>query len=290
MEGSPLVTIVITTYNHANYLPKSIQSALNQTYLNYEILVIDDGSTDNTKEIINNYPNVIYFFQKNNGLSSARNTGISLAKGKYILFLDADDWLFPSAVEINLKYHLKDDKLAFVSGNHFKVYINDNSLVFYDVVVDKEHYLQFLKANYIGMHASVLYNLNILKEFSFDESLRTCEDYDMYLKISKMHLVYHHSEFIAAYRLHSANMSTNYIQMLRDALKVLDKQLAGLKTDREIKYYRLGRKKWIEFYTNAFYWQKLRKEKKANRDELIFLIKHNPKLYIRYIYNYIRKR
>jgi len=287
---SPLVTIIITTYNHANYLSKSIQSVINQSYSNFEIIIIDDGSTDNTKQVISNFPNIIYFYQTNSGLSSARNSGINLAKGKYIIFLDADDWLFPKAIETNLKYHQNNTSLAFVSGNHFKFFINDNSIVTYKVVVESDHYLHFLKSNYVGMHATVMYNQEILKEYTFDQTLRTCEDYDMYLKISKKHLVLHHSEFIAAYRLHSSNMSANYLQMLKDALKVLNRHSVNLDTHIEKKHYRKGRKNWIEYYTNLFYWQKIRKEKKATNDELMILIKHNPKLYFRYIYHFLFNR
>jgi len=287
---SPLVSIIITTYNHANYLSKAIQSALNQTYQSCEVIVIDDGSTDNTKEVIENFPDVVYFYQSNKGLAIARNTGLNLSKGKFILFLDADDWLYPRAIEINLKYLLKNDKLAFVSGNHFKVFINDNSILSYNVQVKEDHYLHFLKGNYVGMHATVMYNKKILKDFSFDQSLRTCEDYDMYLKIACIHPVLHHSELIAAYRLHSFNMSINYKQMLKDALTVLNRQLPAIKSYRELKYYKEGRRRWIDTYTKALYWRKLRKDKKADKEEILFLLKYNPNLFFRYIYNYVRNR
>jgi len=287
---SPLVSIIITTYNHANYIPKAIHSCLNQTYSNFEVIIIDDGSTDDTKIIMESFPNIIYYYQNNAGLSNARNSGVSVANGKYVLFLDADDWLFPRAIETNLKYHLQNDDLAFVSGNHFKIFITDNYIRYYEFLVKENHYLHLLKGNYIGMHATVMYNKEIFNELSFDPFLRTCEDYDMYLRIAKNHKVLHHTEFIAAYRLHSSNMSINYKQMLKDSLHVLSRQLDGLKTKDELNHYQEGRKGWINMYTQSLYWQKLKKNKKANLDEIVFLLQYKPNLFFRYIYNYILKR
>jgi glycosyltransferase involved in cell wall biosynthesis len=91
----PLISIVITCYNHAHFLPEAIESALAQQYGNFEIIVVDDGSTDNTRETAAKYAPVRYVYQPNGGLSSARNTGIMESKGSLLVFLDADDWLMP---------------------------------------------------------------------------------------------------------------------------------------------------------------------------------------------------
>jgi len=289
-QKSPEVSIIITTYNHAQYISKAIKSTLNQTFLNIEVIVVDDGSTDNTKEIVLSFPQVIYHYQNNKGLSNARNTGLNLARCKYILFLDADDWLYPSAIETNLKYHLKNDQLGFVSGNHFKIFINDSYMLYYDVVVESDHYLHLLKGNYIGMHATVMYNSNILKQYSFDQTLKTCEDYDLYLKVAKNHPVLHHGQIIAAYRLHTYNMSVNYSQMLKDALLVLKRQYISLTTDEERRYYREGRKKWVDYYTKTLYWQKLRINRKVDKKDVLFLLKYNPNLFFRYVLNYLVNR
>src|SRR5215218_5526383 len=94
-----LVSVIITTYNHSHYLPQAISSVLRQDFQNKEIIVVDDGSKDNTKEIVAQYPQVRYIYQTNKGLSAARNTGIDNSTGEYLIFLDADDWFFEGCLK-----------------------------------------------------------------------------------------------------------------------------------------------------------------------------------------------
>ena len=101
----PLVTVVIPTYNYGEYLSDAIESALKQTYKNLEVIVIDDGSSDNTEEIVKRYDGRLsYYFKENGGISSARNYGMLKAKGEYIVFLDSDDKLHESYVERTLAH------------------------------------------------------------------------------------------------------------------------------------------------------------------------------------------
>src|SRR5947209_609603 len=97
---SPAVSVIIPAYNYATYLPKAIDSVLKQRFTNYEIIVVDDGSTDNTADLIAKYGDrVRYVYQKNAGLPSARNTGIKAARGDYVGFLDADDEWHPNFLQ-----------------------------------------------------------------------------------------------------------------------------------------------------------------------------------------------
>ena len=97
----PLISIIIPAFNAISFLPKAIESVLHQTYRNFEIIIIDDGSTDNTKSSIQESNFIRYFYQENQGLSSARNSGIQKSKGEYLVFLDADDWLEKDALQLN---------------------------------------------------------------------------------------------------------------------------------------------------------------------------------------------
>src|SRR5688500_2053614 len=99
-----LVSVVIPCYNHGAYLPEAVASVQSQNYPSLEIIVIDDGSTDNTKAVAAGLTGITYFYQPNQGLSAARNAGIRHSKGEFLLFLDADDWLLPEAIETNVKY------------------------------------------------------------------------------------------------------------------------------------------------------------------------------------------
>ena len=108
LPAAPLISVIIPCYNHGKYLSKAIGSVLAQSHRPIEIIVVDDGSTDNTQAAAAHYPEVKYIYQHNQGPSAARNTGIDQSSGDFLVFLDADDWLLEDALHINLQYLLKE--------------------------------------------------------------------------------------------------------------------------------------------------------------------------------------
>ncbi len=246
-KDQSLVSVVIANYNHGRYLATAIESVLSQSYKNYEIIIVDDGSTDGSRSVAEQYPSVRYFYQQNQGLSAARNKGIDVALGKYIVFLDADDWLYNEAISINLEFLTGNRNAAFVSGAHQKINTNDGTSVTVSFNLANEPYQQLLQGNYIGMHASVMYRKWALQEFKFDTSLSACEDYDIYLRITKRYPVIHHQHVIAAYLHHGGNMSFNYSFMLSNALKVLER--FGNKNNLNSVDKALGIDNWKQYYT-----------------------------------------
>lgn len=283
----PLVSVIIPCFNHGMYLQKAIESVLKQTYRNIEILVIDDGSTDNTKEVAAKYPGVKYIYQQNQGLSAARNTGAQYSTGDFLLFLDADDWLYPSGIEVNAGYLTQHKDIAFVSGIYDAVYVEENVIKEGAHVVEAEHYHRLLQCNYIGMVATVLFQQWVFKEFSYDTSLRNSEDYDLYLKVARKYPVYHHQYKIAAYRLHSNNMSANIPLMLTGVLSVLRRQKHHLRTEHEKQALLKGVGIWKNYYCGELYGKLLRREKPALKEEIQTLAMHRPKLLIKY---FLRRR
>ena len=244
------VSVVVTCYNHARFLTDAIRSIQRQTYQPIEIIVVDDGSTDDTRAVAGDFPEVKYIFQKNAGLSAARNTGLRAAEGKYIVFLDADDWLYEEAIAINLNHLKRNKHCMFVSGAHDKVSDFGNVIEEGDTKsVEKNHYLELLQGNYIGMHATVMYNRAVFSEFEFDTTLKACEDYDLYLKIARKYPVCHHNHKLAAYRIHGENMSNDYSLMLDNVLKVCHRQKESLTTHERL-YYEKGLKVWREYYSS----------------------------------------
>lgn len=256
LDTSPLVSIIITTYNHSQFIADAIESILNQSYQNLEIIVIDDGSIDNTKEIVKEYRTVTYFYQKNQGLSAARNTGIKKATGEYILFLDADDLLYPDGISLNVKAISYNDDVAFVSGSYKYVDVNKVEEEAISQSIVGNNFQRLILTNYIGMHGTVLYRKKVIEKYLYDTNLKSCEDYDMYLRISKDHKVLHHTELIAKYRRVGNSMSSNIPIMLNSALKVIKNNVKNLLSDKKIKrLYTLSRQRKIELFCSKAIFQ-----------------------------------
>ena len=295
MQSSPIITVVITCYNQGKYLREAIESVLAQSYEYCEIIIVDDGSTDHTKFVVDGYPQVKYIYQVNQGVSSARNTGIEHSNGEFICFLDADDWLLPNGLEINLQHIEENKEVAFVSGAYVFVNMHYPFARFVPAerlsreeryTVDepkfpetRDHYKQFLRGNYIGMHAAVLYRHWVFEEFRFDTSLTGCEDYDLFLRISRKYPVLDHAAPIAAYRRHENNTTANTSMMLRFALDVLDRQKDNLKTSEEEKCLMEGKVNWKNIYANLVYQKMLNPLYQYKREDLQFLWLNDKKLY-----------
>lgn len=279
----PVVSVVIPCYNQGHFLPKAIESALEQNYEAVEVVVVDDGSTDHTRHVASIYPLVKYVYQANQGLSAARNTGIAQSSGDFILFLDADDWLLPDAIATNLQYLQQNEELAFVSGAHHKVFVEEGLVKEEAAQVSADYYLHLLQGNYIGMISTVLFRKWVFHEFQYDTVLRNCEDYDLYLKVARKYPVLHHQHTIAAYRIHTANMSNNIPAMLGGVLSVLDRQKNNLKSPAELKAYNTGQKVWKQYYCTELSNNLQHKKIAASRETLQLLLQHKPPLFIKYI-------
>jgi glycosyltransferase involved in cell wall biosynthesis len=222
----PLVSIVITAYNHARYLGEAIESALSQTYPVCEIVVVDDGSTDDTATVVARYPSVRHVAQANQGLSAARNTGVRESQGAYLIFLDADDRLLPGAVRAGLTCLANHPDAALAYGHH-RFIAADGALLneYPPEPLARDPYLALLRRNFIAMHGTVIYPRETLETIGlFDRSLASCEDYDLYLRVARLRPIGQHTEIVAEYRFHGANMSHNAPRMLATALTVLDSQ------------------------------------------------------------------
>ncbi|KAA3437210.1 glycosyltransferase [Rufibacter hautae] len=279
----PLVSVVIPCFNHGKYLPEAVESIWSQGYPATEIIVVDDGSIDTTREVTESLPGVRYIYQENQGLSAARNTGIKHSHGEFLVFLDADDWLLPGALEMNVLLLQQDHELAFVSGGHDKVF-EEEGITKEDVTpVAADHYLHLLQGNYIGMHATVMYRRWVFEEMAYDTSLRRCEDYDLYLRIARKHPVLHHTGKVAAYRLHTTNMSGNIPGMLSTTLQVLDRQRTSIQTPREKEAYARGHEIWKEYYCDELYKNLLNKKAPASLQAAQTLLKYRPILLLKFI-------
>lgn len=250
-QSPPLVSVVIPTYNHARFLGEAIESAQAQADISTEIIVVDDGSKDDPAAVVRRYPGVRLIQQENAGLAAARNTGWRNAFGRYVVFLDADDRLVPNALSSNLRGFEESPRCGFVYGRYRFIDADGGANRLASLVeIGPDPFASFLRGNAIGMHATVLYRREILEETGgFDPRLRACEDYDLYLRISRLHPVAFTRDCIAEYRIHAGNMSRDLPFMLDWALAVLDKQRPAIVGQPNyLAAYRDGVRTWRRFY------------------------------------------
>lgn len=178
----PLVSIIITSNNYGRYLSDAIESALKQTYPNIEVIVVDDGSTDNTRGVAQRYP-VLYFYQQNQGVAVARNNGIKLSKGEYFVCLDADDKLAPEYVRKTIELMTKNPKTGFVLVAS-KVWYED--LKIENIwMPDKISFKCSLHAGWKGIPGCALIRRIAFNEleYGYDDSLPAYEDLDVCFRL-----------------------------------------------------------------------------------------------------------
>jgi len=180
---TPLISIIITCYNGATTIVEALQSALDQSYKNIEIIVIDDGSTDNSgsivRELIISEPDVSLYTQENRGLSAARNYGLSYANGEYVVFLDADDKLKETYVSLALLYYQHNANATLVYSN-MELFERETGIL----PVASFQMKNFLRQNCIPAFAMVKTE-QIRAIGGFDESVTICEDWECWMHLLK---------------------------------------------------------------------------------------------------------
>ena len=259
-------SIIIPVYNAEKYLNECLNSILRQEYNNYEVIMINDGSTDNSKKICEDYCHINNRFklinQKNMGVSLARNNGIKLANGKIILFVDSDDILMDGALNIIKNRIMDNDLLCYgykevYKNNHNNILLNKNDLNSKDI---------FLKSVYLtkevgGYLWNKCFRADIIKKnkILFDTNLHYCEDLVFvteYLKYCKK--VYYLNKTLYMYRMRKSSVSYNFfnkknITLLNSYKKLIDDNIDveisnRLKYNYLVSYYKLKKLVPKDFY------------------------------------------
>ena len=254
MSGSKLVSVIVPCYNQARFLSEAIESILQQEYSMLEVIVIDDGSSDDTAGVATSYRDVRFIRQSNQGLSKARNKGLIESRGEYVTFLDADDRLLPRAIETGVRALDQNPDWALVYGHYRYIDANGDILPVpaRRPVIIEDSYEGLLRHNFICMHGAVMYRRAVLELVGgFNPSLRFCEDYDLYLRIARLFPIGSHDELVAEYRIHGQAASRNHAGMLKTGIKVLHSQCHYIKeNERYRRAYEEGLRAWREGYGN----------------------------------------
>jgi glycosyltransferase involved in cell wall biosynthesis len=241
--NNPLVSVIIPAYNAEAYISEALESVFAQTYRPFEIIVVDDGSTDKTAEIVKNYQtskttktnetNLIYIYQSNSGPSKARNEGMKVAKGDYIAFLDADDLWTPMKLEKQVNYMLSNREVFLVFGD--MMIFNEQGVVV-ESTFKKNGYPEcdrrgkvlnaferLIERNYIPSGTVLLKRDCFEKVGYFDENIRHGEDYDLWLRISLMFHIGCIPEVLRLKRIHGDSLSKDSEGFYKSRIYILNK-------------------------------------------------------------------
>lgn len=284
MEGDKLISVIIPTYNRDTYLNSAIQSVVNQTYKNIEIIVVDDGSKINyAEEICNKYSQCKYLYKENGGLSSARNFGIKNAKGDYIALLDDDDLFLPNKIEIQCKILNENKNVDCVHSSAKVIDSNGNDTgIVTGASIKKAHKRSgYVFWNALGVWVikspTPLFRKKIFNQIVFDETIKVGEDIDFYQRMFYNFKIFYINEPLALYR-----DDENPDRLSKKIEKYL-----GLEYKVFNNFKKMGIKNPITFYrikyklANASIrtWNNINPENQLKINRLILLI--NPFYYIK---------
>jgi glycosyltransferase involved in cell wall biosynthesis len=247
---TPTVAIVIPTFNRAMYLRDALRSVFAQTYPVDEIIVVDDGSSDETPSVVAEFTGVIFLHQNNRGPSEARNVGIRAAKSAYVLCLDSDDVLVPDGIENSLACLAENPGVAFVYGGHRRV---DAALRPIDhpyfTPMSGNAYHDLLQNNSVYMLGTVLFDrAKLLEVGGFDPRIRRCEDYDLFLRLARKFPVASDPAVVAHYRIHGDSLSARSDEMLIAALAAQDRNRPDDGDIEGLRAYRRGKKMLVRTF------------------------------------------
>jgi glycosyltransferase involved in cell wall biosynthesis len=220
--NSPLVSVVIPTYNYGRFIGETVESALAQTYRPVETIVVDDGSTDDTRERVAGYGNrVRYLYQQNRGLSAARNAGIGAAQGEFIALLDSDDLWLPDKLERQVAVCVGDPASALVATERFAIDETGRRLDYVAESCARAGFCELTARDLLEFPAfspsSVVARKDaLLAVGGFDEALTAVEDMEMWVRVAARFRVLRLNAALTGQRFHHRSMSHQADSMLRN--------------------------------------------------------------------------
>lgn len=228
----PLVSVIIPNYNYERYLREAIDSALGQTYPNIEVIIVDDGSHDGSREIIESYGDKITpVFQQNQGVSAARNNGVATCRGEFVAFLDADDIWVPEKIERQMAEFQTHDRVGLVHCS--MTLITPDGRVIGEISQGQDgavahEFLLFERGVVIGAASTAIVLRKAFDEVGgFDKRLSTAADWDFCYRLSTNYEIGFVREPLALYRMHGSNMHGNLEAMEHDMLLGYDKAFSS---------------------------------------------------------------
>lgn len=247
-----LVSVIMPAYNGEPFITKAIESVLAQTYPNWELIVVDDGSTDNTAKIVSSFQDsrMVYVFQENCGQAAALNHGLELARGKYITTLDVDDWFDPNSLGERAVFLDDHDDYDVVYGDGVFCDKDGNRLKLFSELraseVTGDVFGVMLSNSFFGTGANVMVRKSALEKYEirYDTSIVWCQDYDLYLRLAEKCKWGYVNSIMVWYRLHHENMTVTMPSgrrlesLVRTKLKALaSKRFAAIPYSQKVSFF-----------------------------------------------------
>lgn len=267
-----IVSVIIPAYNTEKYISQNIESVICQTYKNIEIIIVNDGSTDGTEKIIQEYSKkdkrIIIINQLNRGVSSARNSGFKIAKGEYFCIIDADDIMMPEKIESQLNF-LEDNisadftysKVLYFFDGLYDIYAHNLA-----TVNGVNVYKKLLKYGNFIYTGTVFFRRNIFDKFGgFDEGLRSAEEFDYWLSLSRRGVNFlHQDKYLTLCRSRKDGLTSDSSTMYTTCITVFEKyiNISGNKFSAYIKYPQYFKSKLLLYFLT------LKKPKLKNKNVL----------------------
>ena len=235
MKTKKTVSVIITTYNDIEYLKEAIESVLSQSYRDYEIIVVDDGSTVDPKAFLKDYlPFITYIRKKNGGVSSARNVGINASNGKYLAFLDSDDIWLPEKLEVQINHFNKFPEIGLVytdacsfdeRGIRTESWFHKNKI--YDGPYSGIVFEKLFSYNFVPFSSIVVRRccLEKHKVVGFDEIRKEViqDDFDFLLRLARYYPFGYVDRVLMKYRMHGSNLTSNFEKLYARDFATIDK-------------------------------------------------------------------
>jgi glycosyltransferase involved in cell wall biosynthesis len=225
MSVSPTISVIIPVYNRQAFIGEAIQSVLDQTCSDYEIIVIDDGSTDETAGVVRRFDDrrIHYIYQDNQGVAAARNHGLRIAQGEYIAFLDSDDLFLPEKLETQLAYLRQNPNVGLVYTAYTALDVQNNHKTTHRADLRGDVYARLLRNCPIATPTVMIPRRVLEHAGTFDESLHLGEDVDLYIRIARHYEIGAINQPLTEVRLHSDNTLRDLETILNNMLYITRK-------------------------------------------------------------------
>jgi glycosyltransferase involved in cell wall biosynthesis len=278
-----LVSVVIPCYEQAEYLGEAIESVLAQSYPHLEVVVVDDGSTDNASQIAARYAGVRCIRERNSGVAEARNAGIRGTNGDFLVFLDADDRLLGEAIEVGVRMLDEHPECAAAVGTYYRTTHDGRRLSTHDQpLIERDQYAQLMRDNWAGFPARAIYRRSLLEHVrGFDPRVDAAADFAFNLAVAREFPICSHETVVAEHREHGRNISANAARMLVETLAAMRDQRRHVRGDPELRRaYRDGMRFWKRYWGDLLVDQARQalheRGLRQARREIALLLRHRP--------------